>query len=143
MVSDHGAKGMVGGICINEWLIQQGYLVLREYPQKPPRLADLKIDWCKTRAWGDGGYYGRVFLNVRGREPQGLIPPSEYESFRNLLARQIEAIPDEKGCPIGTRRPQARGRCIARSRAAAPTFSFTSASWPGGPWGWAPRPSRR
>ncbi len=104
VVSDHGAKGMVGGICINEWLIQQGYLVLKgEYPKHPTRLADLKIDWGKTRAWGDGGYYGRVFLNVRGREPQGLIPPSEYESFRNLLAQQIEAIPDENGCPIGTR----------------------------------------
>ena len=34
IVSDHGAKKMDGGICFNEWLIQHGYLALREYPQQ-------------------------------------------------------------------------------------------------------------
>ena len=29
-------------------------------------------------AWGDGGYYGRLFLNVAGREPQGVIEPAQY-----------------------------------------------------------------
>ncbi len=103
VVSDHGAKAMDGGICINEWLIQQGYLVLREYPKKPTRFADLAVDWSRTRAWSEGGYYARVFLNVRGREPQGVIPPADYESFRERLARDIEAIPDEQGRRLGTR----------------------------------------
>jgi predicted AlkP superfamily phosphohydrolase/phosphomutase len=103
VVSDHGAKCMDGGICINEWLIRQGYLVLREYPKKPTRFADLAVDWAKTKAWSEGGYYARVFLNVQGREPSGIIPQSEYERFREHLAREIEAIPDEKGQPIGTR----------------------------------------
>src|SRR6516164_11480186 len=35
VVSDHGAKAMEGGLCINEWLIQEGYLALREYPERP------------------------------------------------------------------------------------------------------------
>jgi predicted AlkP superfamily phosphohydrolase/phosphomutase len=103
VVSDHGAKGMDGGICINEWLIQRGYLVLKEYPKKPSRFADLAVDWPRTRAWSEGGYYARVFLNVKGREPQGTIDRTEYEPFRNTLAREIEAIPDDKGRPIGTR----------------------------------------
>ncbi|HEV3258491.1 MAG TPA: alkaline phosphatase family protein [Gemmataceae bacterium] len=103
VVSDHGAKAMDGGICINEWLIQQGYLVLKQYPSKPTRFAELAVDWARTRAWSEGGYYARVFLNVQGREPQGTIPPAEYEAFRDTLARQIEAIPDENGRPINTR----------------------------------------
>jgi predicted AlkP superfamily phosphohydrolase/phosphomutase len=104
VVSDHGAKSMDGGICINEWLIQKGYLVLKqEYPKKPTRFAELAIDWPKTRAWSEGGYYARVFLNVQGREPHGIITRAEYEGFRDKLAREIEAIPDEKGQPIGTR----------------------------------------
>jgi predicted AlkP superfamily phosphohydrolase/phosphomutase len=104
VVSDHGAKAMDGGICINEWLIQQGYLVLKgEYPKKPMRFAELPVDWSRTRAWSEGGYYARVFLNVQGREPQGIIPRSEYEAFRDRLVREIEAIPDEKGQPIGTK----------------------------------------
>ncbi|MFW6125352.1 MAG: alkaline phosphatase family protein, partial [Pirellulales bacterium] len=61
VVSDHGATALQGGICVNEWLIQQGYLVLQEYPAEVTRPAELKIDWPKTRAWGEGGYYGRVF----------------------------------------------------------------------------------
>jgi predicted AlkP superfamily phosphohydrolase/phosphomutase len=103
VVSDHGAKCMDGGICINEWLIQQGYLVLHEYPQKPTRFADLKVDWAKTKAWSEGGYYARVFINVQGREPQGCVATSEYQAFRDKLAREIESIPDEKNQPIGTR----------------------------------------
>lgn len=100
VVSDHGAKGMAGGICINEWLVQQGYLVLREYPTKPTKFADLAVDWTRTRAWSEGGYYARVFLNVQGREPQGVIPPGEYEAFRDRLIREIAEIPDEQGRPL-------------------------------------------
>jgi predicted AlkP superfamily phosphohydrolase/phosphomutase len=114
VVSDHGAKAMDGGICINEWLVRQGYLVLRNYPERATKFADLAVDWSRTRAWSEGGYYARVFLNVQGREPQGMIPPGEYESFRDQLAREIEAIPDEQGRPIGTRclKPEALYRRV-------------------------------
>ncbi|MHC5537467.1 alkaline phosphatase family protein [Singulisphaera rosea] len=103
VVSDHGAKCMDGGIALNEWLIQKGYLVLREPPATPSRLEAVKIDWEKTTAWGSGGYYGRLFLNVRGREPQGLIAPEDYEPMRNKLIAELEALGDPEGRPIGTR----------------------------------------
>jgi predicted AlkP superfamily phosphohydrolase/phosphomutase len=103
VVSDHGAKGMEGGVCINEWLIKQGYLVLREYPKKPTKFNELSVDWSRTSAWGEGGYYGRVLLNVQGREPHGVIPAADYESFRQRLAQEIEAIPDHVDEPMGTR----------------------------------------
>ena len=108
VVSDHGAKAMVGGICINEWLIQQGYLVLKRYPTALTNFAKLEVDWSKTRVWGEGGYYGRIFINVEGREPQGVVKRADYEAFRQQLAQEIEAIPDENGRPIGTscKRPE-------------------------------------
>lgn len=103
--SDHGAKTMVGGIAINEWLMQQGYLVLK--PDAPREVGvgvtpDL-IDFSRTRVWGDGGYYGRVMMNVEGREPEGLIAPSQYEAFRDRIRDELEALGDEQGRPIGTR----------------------------------------
>ena len=49
---------------------------------------------------GEGGYYARVFLNVQGREPQGVIPPEQYEAVRADLARRISQIPDDRGNPI-------------------------------------------
>jgi len=103
VVSDHGAKTMHGAICINEWLQRRGYLALREQPQKQTRLSMDMIDWGRTRAWGEGGYYSRVFLNVEGREPQGIIPPADYEAFRDELKAGLEALTDEEGRNINTR----------------------------------------
>jgi len=108
VVSDHGARSMEGGICFNEWLIKEGYLSLKEYPAKQTRFADTEIDWSKTAAWGEGGYYGRLFLNVKGREPMGTVEPGDYEKIRTELIEKIEAIEDPEGNNIGTKayRPQ-------------------------------------
>lgn len=103
LVSDHGAKRMDGGIAINEWLIQKGYLKLRKQPEKPRPLRPEDVDWTRTLAWGEGGYYGRLFLNIRGREPMGVLSPDEAEAFRDQLIEELEALGDEEGRPIGTR----------------------------------------
>jgi predicted AlkP superfamily phosphohydrolase/phosphomutase len=102
VVSDHGAKRMDGAICVNEWLRRQGYLVLRSEPREPVPLRPEMVDWPRTTAWGEGGYYARVFLNVCGREPDGLVAPEDYERTRDELAHGLEALGDEHGRPIGT-----------------------------------------
>jgi predicted AlkP superfamily phosphohydrolase/phosphomutase len=102
VVSDHGAKGMHGAICVNEWMRREGYLKLKQEPEKPGGLKMDMVDWSGTRAWGEGGYYSRIFFNVQGREPEGQVPRSEYESFRNEIKQKLEAITDENGKNIGT-----------------------------------------
>lgn len=99
VVSDHGVKRMDGGICLNEWLWREGWLVLKTPPRDGQliRFEDADIDWSRTRAWGAGGYYGRVFLNVAGREPQGVITPDKYETTRDELAALIATIPGPDG----------------------------------------------
>jgi predicted AlkP superfamily phosphohydrolase/phosphomutase len=108
VVSDHGAKKLDGAICFNEWLIQEGYLAVKSYPGKITPIDQVEIDWARTRAWGDGGYYGRLFLNVRGREPHGTIDPGDYEKVRSELVERIAGIRDPDGRPLGSRadRPQ-------------------------------------
>ncbi len=101
--SDHGAKKMEGGIAVNEWLLDAGYLALEEKPKDLIPLAKARIDWSKTRAWGEGGYYSRIFMNVQGREPNGVIPPEDYERARDELAARLCAIPDPSGKPLATR----------------------------------------
>jgi predicted AlkP superfamily phosphohydrolase/phosphomutase len=103
VVSDHGAKKLEGGICFNEWLIQEGYLVLKSYPHKLTPIDKVGIDWSKTKAWGDGGYYGRLFLNVKGREAEGVIDPGDYEKVRTELIEKIETIENPEGKNIGSR----------------------------------------
>ena len=102
VVSDHGAKRIDGGICVNEWLRREGYLTLKEEPSEPMPLKPDMVDWSKTVAWGEGGYYCRLFLNVAGREPEGTVAPEDYERVRDELKAKLEALGDEHGRPIGT-----------------------------------------
>jgi len=108
VVSDHGAKRMDGGICINDWLIREGYMHLEQTPQGITPFSKAKVDWSRTVAWGDGGYYARVFINLKGREPQGVVDPNDYEKVRSELMQKLAAIPDENDKPIPTKvyRPQ-------------------------------------
>jgi predicted AlkP superfamily phosphohydrolase/phosphomutase len=103
VVSDHGGKRMDGGIRVNEWLRREGLLTTLENPSAPVPLREAGIDWSRTTAWGEGGYYSRIFLNVEGREPEGIVAAADYEGVREDLARRLAEIPDEKGNPIGTR----------------------------------------
>lgn len=103
VLSDHGAKRMDGGLCFNEWLIREGYLTLKERPTGITKFDPSLVDWSQTRAWGDGGYYGRLFLNVQGREPQGIVPPEEVFALKAELTAKLEALGDENARPIGTK----------------------------------------
>ena len=104
IVSDHGVKRMDGGICINEWLWRNGWLSFKMPPVdgKLTRFNDLDVDWSNTKAWGSGGYYGRIFLNIQGREPDGVIPPESYEDVRDELAQAIRDIPHPDGHALNT-----------------------------------------
>jgi predicted AlkP superfamily phosphohydrolase/phosphomutase len=103
VASDHGAQPMLGGFCVNEWLRQRGLLTLTQEPPFPAPISKCRIDWSRTAVWAEGGYYGRIFLNVAGREPQGTVPPSEYESVRQMLVDELEGLVDHNGLPMGTR----------------------------------------
>lgn len=103
VVSDHGAKSMVGGMCFNQWLANEGFLHFKAPPGEKQKFSVGDVDWSKTTAWGEGGYYGRLFINVEGREPEGKVPPAEYEQFRDDLAAKIESIVDHEGNLMGNK----------------------------------------
>ncbi|XGB44143.1 MAG: hypothetical protein LVS60_15470 [Nodosilinea sp. LVE1205-7] len=48
---------------------------------------------------GAGGYYARIFLNVQGREPQGIVAMADYEDVRNRLAEQLQQLTDPRVSP--------------------------------------------
>jgi predicted AlkP superfamily phosphohydrolase/phosphomutase len=101
VVSDHGVKRIDGGVCINEWLMREGLLTLKgPLPTQPTPYAAVGVDWSRTKVWGEGGYYARVFINKEGREPEGQVSAAEYESFRNELAARLAKIPDDEGRPM-------------------------------------------
>jgi predicted AlkP superfamily phosphohydrolase/phosphomutase len=108
VVSDHGSKAMHGAFCVNEWLIERGWLTLREQPDAVVALDAAAVDWSRTRAWGWGGYYARIFLNVEGREPEGVVPADRYEAVRGELEAELATIclPTGEPMPVEAHRPE-------------------------------------
>lgn len=109
VTSDHGSQAMQGCFCINDWLAQEGYLAFRGKrppPGTPIEKAD--IDWSRTRAWGAGGYYARIFYNVKGREPKGVLPPSKVPEFEEELSQHLATVrrPDGSSMGVDVRPPR-------------------------------------
>jgi predicted AlkP superfamily phosphohydrolase/phosphomutase len=88
---------MKGCFCINEWMMKEGYLSIKQYPSKQTDIDKCEIDWSKTKAWGWGGYYARIFLNVKGREQLGIIDPQDYEKERQDLQEKLSKIRGPNG----------------------------------------------
>lgn len=101
LVSDYGARSCLGGFCMNQWLVREGLLVLNHVPESPTEFADLDIDWRRTRAWSYGGSTGLIFLNVRGREPEGVVEPAECEALRDEIAGKLSALMMPWGNALG------------------------------------------
>ncbi len=149
IMSDHGAGPLYKDVFLNEWLIQKGWLTLKEEPVSQRRWFNLvrkvgltrenisdvltkmnlhrvevlikrilgdrihvlprderpeflnSIDWSKTKAYSFG-YYGQVFINLKGREPQGIVDPgSDYENLRQEIAEELANLVDpEDGLPV-------------------------------------------
>lgn len=100
VVSDHGARAMHGGFCINEWLIRHGYLTLLDTPSEQTPWSRARVDWSRTTAWAEGGYYARIFLNVAGREPSGIVPLGDRRKVRTKLARELRSLRDDEGANV-------------------------------------------
>jgi len=58
------------------------------------------IDWSKTRAYAQGNF-GQIFLNLKGRQPQGCVAPEDARPLLDDLKAGLLAIPHpETGAPL-------------------------------------------
>jgi len=126
IMSDHG-HGSLDGRAQPNWLLKKwGYLnLIGAWPQFRARVnntlyrltkkkggryaepdegieRDLAIDWRTTRACVmHAGIYGFLYLNLKGRQPQGIVDPAGYEPMRDELIERLLGARDEKfGEPI-------------------------------------------
>jgi len=67
-------------------------------PESSVTLADV-VDWSRTRAYSFGNI-GQIYVNLRGREPQGIVEPgAEYERLLDEITEALYALTDE-GQPV-------------------------------------------
>ena len=118
VVSDHGAQCMEGGIALNEWLIQKGYLVLQEPSGGPSRLEAVKIDWAQDDRLGLGRLLRPALPEREGARaagadrPGGLRgdprPPRSPSSRRSATPRAGRSGPACSSPRTSTGRSEAR-----------------------------------
>jgi predicted AlkP superfamily phosphohydrolase/phosphomutase len=101
--SDHGSMPMLGCFCINDWLAERGYLQYRTPPPGPTPLEKADIDWGRTTVWGAGGYYARLWFNVKGRDPQGPVDPKDVPALRAKLLGELATLKRADGAPMPVR----------------------------------------
>ena len=100
VLSDHGFSSFRRGVNLNSWLHQNGYLAL-----EPGRSEGSEyfggIDWNRTRAYTFG--LGGLYLNLRGREAQGIVDPAEAENLKQELIAKLSNLPDVSNGEVAIR----------------------------------------
>ena len=108
VLSDHGFNTFRRGFHVNTWLHDQGYLVLKG-DSKPGEAAlnyPSCIDWTKTRAYALG--LGGIYLNLQGREAQGIVKPSEAEALAREIAGSLTGLVDAETGEVAVRAVKTR-----------------------------------
>lgn len=95
VVSDHGFTSFQRGVNLNTWLHEHGYLTLRSGLRPQAATPDFlrEVDWGRTRAYALG--LGSIYLNVAGRERDGIVAAAEADTLAERLAAQLAGTVDE------------------------------------------------
>lgn len=102
VMSDHGFTSIRREFNLNAWLRKNGYLtVLDPYLSSDPGLF-FNVDWSRTRAYGLG--LNGLYINLRGRERNGIVAASEREPLMSeISAKLLDVIDPETGLPVVTK----------------------------------------
>jgi predicted AlkP superfamily phosphohydrolase/phosphomutase len=122
VMSDHGFASYRRKFSLNTWLLEEGYLVLKEGRQREKPADDPAhevvtildaVDWSKTRAYGVG--FNALYLNLAGRElddpstpedESGIVQPgAEAEALIAEIDARLLALRDPRAPGGGDARP--------------------------------------
>ncbi len=104
VVSDHGFAPFYASVNLNRWLLDHGYLALNK-PTKEVTMEDLftgksryfgTYDWTRTRVYSMG--LGKIYINLKGREPSGIVQDGEAAiALREEVRRGLLDLRDANG----------------------------------------------
>jgi predicted AlkP superfamily phosphohydrolase/phosphomutase len=97
IVSDHGFTNFEVKIHLNRWLIDRGYLSSKESAERG-KLAS--VDWSRSKVYALG--LNSLYINLEGREGQGIVQADEVEGLLDKLRKELIAWRDRDGKPVIT-----------------------------------------
>lgn len=92
VMSDHGFTSWKRSFHLNQWLQENGYLAARNPDTDRDPGALLNVDWSRTRAYGLG--FNGLYLNLQGREKNGIVPPGEARALLEEISQRLLATQD-------------------------------------------------
>lgn len=124
VLSDHGFASFRRGVNLNTWLEQNGFLMLsrqarnealhtrhtlKDFFRKGDFFTFLDargrrrwlVDWPNTQAFALG--LGGIYINLKGRQAEGAVEPSEYEAVRETIRARLCELTDQDGSPVVSR----------------------------------------
>jgi len=111
VLSDHGFAPFRKSFNLNTWLFENGYIALKGDSAAAPAAATqpqdentpfVNVDWSRTRAYGIG--LNGLYVNVRGREREGIVDPADADTLLREIRGKLLAVRDPKNSqPVITR----------------------------------------
>jgi predicted AlkP superfamily phosphohydrolase/phosphomutase len=104
VMSDHGFTPFRRGVNINTWLLENGYLFLKDGKTASGEwFAD--VDWSRTRAYCLG--LTGIFINRKGREGQGIVEEgAELRLLKRQLVTRLTSLADAETGQLAIREVQ-------------------------------------
>jgi len=94
VLSDHGCTSFRRGVNLNAWLLENGYLKLKDGADGSEEWLQ-SVDWSATRAYAVG--LVGIFLNIKGREVQGIVEPgADAAALKEELSSKLNGLVDSE-----------------------------------------------
>ena len=94
VLSDHGFAPYNRSFNLNTWLLNNGYIKLKSGASTDSSEPLANVDWTQTRAYGLG--LNGLYLNLKGRETNGIVEPSAADALMAEIRAKLLAVHDPK-----------------------------------------------
>ena len=90
LVSDHGFSSLERNPYIKHHLAKAGLLSF----DLDTKTGEMKIDWSKTKCFPLEPGHAHIFVNLKGRDPQGIVDPEDYEKVQEEIIDVLLSLRD-------------------------------------------------
>ncbi len=98
VLSDHGFGPFRRAVHLNSWLVENGYLTLKDTGDRGFTLFR-NVNWRKSRAYAVG--FSSLYLNLRRREGSGTVHPRDADALKHEIRDKLLALADpQTGQPV-------------------------------------------
>jgi len=91
VLSDHGFGPFRRSVHLNRWLLENGYLFLKDGSSQNREFLE-DIDWSKTKAYAIG--FGGIYLNKARREYYGIVDAAQEERIKQEILSKLLGMTD-------------------------------------------------